>query len=212
VKPQFGLPAAALWWIGQRGVAYRAAVVAAAGFAVGLATVGPAAHLEWVRHALAMPGYLHAWSLNITPHGALHRLLDAAVGPTTVEPMALIVSATILAALAYALRERLTPGTPAFDMAFGLAVAAIPLVAPIAEDHHLTVLLLPLALLLLAPEATPRASVALIVAAVLMGARYSLERFPALHAGPASLLMTGKLSGVALLAWLLAQRLREGTA
>jgi hypothetical protein len=157
-----------------------------------------------------MPGYLHAWSLNITPHATLHRLLDGGLGAGAVEPMALIASAGILGALAYALRGRPAPGTPAFDMAFGVAVAAIPLVAPIAEDHHLTVLLLPLALLLLAPEAPPRARLALAAAAVLMGARYSLERFPALHAGPASLLMTGKLAGVALLAWLLARRVRQG--
>jgi len=71
------------------------------------------------------------------------------------------------------------------------------------------VLLLPAALLLLAPDVASRLNVALIAAAVLIGARYSLERFPALHAGPASLLMSGKLAGVALLAWLSARRLRQ---
>src|SRR5207244_4315291 len=49
VKPQFGLPIAALWWIGQRAVAYRAAAVAAAGLAAGVAAVGPGAHVDWVR-------------------------------------------------------------------------------------------------------------------------------------------------------------------
>jgi N-acetylglucosaminyl-diphospho-decaprenol L-rhamnosyltransferase len=212
VKPQFGLPIAALWWIGQRGVAYRAAAVAAVGLAVGVAAVGPAAHVEWARHALAMPAYLHAWTLNVAPHAALHRLLDGALGRAVVEPLALGVSAAIVAAVATALRGRPAPGTPAFDWAFGLAVAAVPLVAPIAEEHHFVVLLLPLALLALVPDAGPRASAALVVAAVLIGARYSLERAPALHAGVASLLMTGKLAGVALLAWLLARRLREATS
>ena len=209
VKPQFGLPIVALWWIGQRGVAWRAAAVAGAGSAVGLVCVGVDGHVEWVRHLLAMPAYLHAWSLNITPHAALHRLLDGGLGPRVVEPIALVASAAILAAVAYALRGRPEPGTRAFDAAFGLAVAAVPLMAPIAEEHHLTVLLLPVALLLLAPDVMPRVDVALIAAAVLIGARWSLERFPALHAGPASLLMTGKLAGVALLAWLLARRLRQ---
>jgi len=212
VKPQFGLPIVALWWIGQRGVAYRAAAVAAAGLTVGLAAVGPGAHVEWARHVLAIPAYLHAWSLNITPHAALHRLLDGGLGPRAVEPIALIASAGILVAVASALRGRPAPGTPAFDAAFGLAVAAVPLVAPIAEEHHLTVLLLPVALLVLAPDVTPRAGFALIAAALLIGAHYSLERAPALHAGPASLLMTGKIAGVALLAWLLARRLRQGPA
>jgi len=212
VKPQFGLPIAALWWIGQRGVAYRAAAVAAGGLALGVATVGLAAHVAWARHALAMPAYMHAWSLNLTPHATLHRLLDGAVGPQAVEPLALGAAAAILATVAYALRGRPAPGPPAFDHAFGLAVAVVPLVAPSAEEHHLVVLLLPLALLVLASDAMPRAGGALIAAAVLIGARYSLERAPALHAGAPSLLMTGKLAGVALLAWLLARRAAEPTA
>jgi len=211
IKPQFGLPIAALWWIGQRAVAYRAAAVAAVGLAIGVAAVGLPAHVDWARHALAMPAYLHAWSLNLTPHAALHRLLDGALGARAVEPLALTASLTILAVLAYAVRGRPAPGTPAFDWAFGLAVAAVPLVAPIAEEHHLVVLLLPLALLVLAPDASPRASAALVVAAVLLGARDSLERFPALQAGVPSLLLTGKTAGVGLLAWLLAHRLRETT-
>src|SRR5262249_35438521 len=115
VKPQFGLPIVALWWIGQRGVAYRAAGVAVCGLAVGVARVGVDAHVEWMRHLLAMPAYLHAWSLNITPHATLHRLLDAGLGPRAVEPMAIVVSAAILAAVAYALRVRPDPRTPAFD-------------------------------------------------------------------------------------------------
>jgi len=211
VKPQFGLPIAALWWIGQRAVAYRAAAVAAAGLAAGVAAVGPGAHVDWVRHALAMPASLHAWSLNVAPHAALHRLLDGGLGARAVEPVALATSLAILAAVAYAARGRPAPGTPAFDWAFGLAVAAVPLVAPFSEEHHLVVLLLPLALLVLAPDASPRASVALAAAAVLLGARYSLERFPALHAGLPSLLLTGKTAGAGLLAWLLARRLREAT-
>jgi len=209
VKPHFGLAVAALWWIGQRAVAYRAAAVAAAGLAAGIATVGPAAHVDWVRHALGLPAYLHAWSLNVAPHAVLHRLLDGALGARAVEPVALAASLAILAAVAYAVRGRPAPGTPAFDWAFGLAVAAVPLVTPLAEEHHLVVLLLPLALLVLAPDASPRASAPLVVAAVLLGARYSLERFPALHAGVPSLLLAGKTAGVGLLAWLLARRLRE---
>ncbi|PYO47022.1 MAG: hypothetical protein DMD84_24715 [Candidatus Rokuibacteriota bacterium] len=127
------------------------------------------------------------------------------------EPLALAASLTIVAVLGYAVRGRPVPGTPAFDWAFGLAVAAVPLVAPIAEEPHLVVLLLPLALLVLPPDASPRASAPLVAAAVLLGARYSLERFPALHTGVPSLLLTGKTAGVALLAWLLARRLRETT-
>src|SRR5207247_1389231 len=128
------------------------------GLAAGVAAVGPGAHVDWVRHALAMPASLHAWSLNVAPHAALHRLLDGGLGARAVEPVALATSLAILAAVAYAARGRPAPGTPAFDWAFGLAVAAVPLVAPFSEEHHLVVLLLPLALLVLAPDASPRAS------------------------------------------------------
>src|SRR5262249_57898022 len=93
VKPQFGLPNAALWWIGQRGIAYRPVAVAPAGLAVGAAAVGVGPHVEWTRHVLAMPAYMHAWSLNIAPHAALHRLLDAALGPRAVAPLAILTSA-----------------------------------------------------------------------------------------------------------------------
>src|SRR2546430_12239882 len=72
VKPQFGLPIAALWWIGQRAVAYRAAAVAAVGLAIGVAAVGLPPHVAWARHAPAMPAYLHAWSLDLPPPAALH--------------------------------------------------------------------------------------------------------------------------------------------
>jgi GT2 family glycosyltransferase len=213
VKPPFGLlPVAALWWIGRRALAWRAAAVAAAGLAAGVAAVGPAAHAQWVRHALALPAYMHAWSLNVAPHAVLHRLLDGALGAGAVEPLALAASVAILAAAAAAARGRPAPGTPAFDRAFGLALAVACLVSPLTEEHHLVVLLLPLALLVLAPGAGPRAGAALVAAAVLIGARYSLERFPALHAGLPSLLLAGKTAGVALLAWLLARPGPEAVA
>jgi N-acetylglucosaminyl-diphospho-decaprenol L-rhamnosyltransferase len=212
VKPQFALPVAALWWIGERGIAYRAAAVAAAGIALGVAAGGLTVSVDWLRHVLAMPAYLHTWTLNIAPHAVLHRLLDGALGARAPEALASALSVAILAAVAWVMRGvRTAPGRPAFDWAFGLAVAAVPLTAPFAEEHHLVVLLLPLALLLLAPDAGPRASAALVVAAVLLGARYSLERFPDAHAGLPSLLAAGKTAGIALLAWLLARRLREAT-
>jgi N-acetylglucosaminyl-diphospho-decaprenol L-rhamnosyltransferase len=212
VKPQFGLPIAALWWIGQRALAYRAAGVAAVGVGIGIALVGADAYVRWARNMLAMPSYLHAWTSNIAPHAALHRLLDGAVGARVVEPLALAVSVAILALAARALRASPAPGSTTFDAAFGLAVCVVPLVAPFAEEHHLAILLLPLGMLVLAADLTPRAGVVLAAAAVLIGARYSLERMPALHTGLPSVLTTGKLAGVALLGWLLARRARDAAA
>lgn len=212
VKPQFGLPIVALWWIGQRAVAYRAAAVAAVGAGIGVAVVGADASIAWVRHVLDMPSYLHAWTRNIAPHAALDRLLDGAVGARLVEPLALATSLAILMAAAWALRATPPPGSAAFDAAFGLAVCLVPLVAPFAEEHHLVPLLLPLALLVLAADLSPRTGAVLALAAALIGARYSFERAPALLTGAPSLLTAGKLGGVALLGWLLARRARDAAA
>jgi hypothetical protein len=209
VKPHFGLVVVALWWIGARAVAVRAAGVAAAGVVAGVLLVGWAPHVAWAAHVLRMPQYMHGWSLNHSPHAVLHRLLDGGVGPRAVEALALAVGLAVAVAVARALSPGATPGTPAFDWAFGLALATALLVSPLTEEHHLVVLLLPLSLLVLAPDPPGRGTAALVVAAVLLGARYSLERWPALHAGVPSLVMTGKLAGTVLLAWLLTRRLRE---
>jgi len=209
VKPQFGLMIPVLWWIGQRAVALRAAAVSAAGFALSVALVGLAPHVAWARQVFPMADYLHGWTYNHSVHAALHRLLDGRVGTGVVEVAALAAAAGILTLAARAMRPAPDPGTPAFDWAFGLGLTTAVLVSPLTEEQHFVILLLPLVLLVMTPETRSRDRVVLIASAVLIGARYSLERVPAVHAGLLSLLMTGKLAGVALLAWLLARRLRE---
>jgi hypothetical protein len=98
------------------------------------------------------------------------------------------------------------------DWAWALGVTAVPLLSPLMEEHHLVVLLLPLAMLLLAePQGPMRAAdtVLLVGSILLLGSRYSFEQFAAFHQGPLSLLATGKLLGVAGLAWALLRRLRS---
>jgi len=85
------------------------------------------------------------------------------------------------------------------------------LLSPLTEEHHLVVLLLPLTLLVVDrtdPPLRPRDVVMLVASILLLGSRYSFERFPAFHQGILSLLMTGKLLGVIGLTWVLASRLR----
>ena len=92
-------------------------------------------------------------------------------------------------------------------------MCAILLLSPITEEHHLVVLLLPLTLLLLCESdvrSRPGELVLLVGTILLLGSRYSLERFPAFHHGLPSLLATGKLLGVIGLAWVLMARLRMG--
>jgi uncharacterized membrane protein len=82
----------------------------------------------------------------------------------------------------------------------------------LTEEHHLVVLLLPLTLLLLAEPVSARRSLevgALAVSIVLLGSRYSFERFELFHQGLLSLLTTGKLLGVVGLVWILIRRLRH---
>jgi hypothetical protein len=77
------------------------------------------------------------------------------------------------------------------------------------EEHHMVVVLLPLLLLLLMEQDLRLASkdgALLIGCVVLIGSRYSLDRFPAFHEGVPSLLMTGKILGLLLLAWMLVRR------
>ncbi|MGH7378503.1 MAG: hypothetical protein ACREKK_13945, partial [Candidatus Methylomirabilales bacterium] len=107
----------------------------------------------------------------------------------------------------------LRPDSATADWAWGLGLTAVPLLSPVTEEHHLVVLLLPLMLLLLAEpwgRMGPRDQILLVGSALLLGSRYSLEQFPAFHQGALSLLATGKILGVAGLAWALVRRLRAG--
>jgi len=101
------------------------------------------------------------------------------------------------------------PGTPAFDWAFGLGLTTAVLVSPLTEEQHFVILLLPLVLLVMDAGTRSRDRVVLIASAVLIALGTRSSGCLPVHAGLLSLLMTGKLAGVALLAWLLARRLRE---
>lgn len=115
-------------------------------------------------------------------------------------------------AFARAIPRSSSPTSPILDWEWGLGVTAIPFLSPLTEEHHLAVLLFPLALLLLTDSEEERFSadmLVLLAGVILLGSRYSLERFPAFHHGLLSLFGTGKLFGVAGLAWILLRRTRE---
>ena len=210
VKPQFGLMIVLLWWVGQRAVAARAAAVAAAGGAAGLALLGVRHHADYLGYVTSMPRYLHAWTDNISPHGALHRVLDGGLGSPAVEGLALALGVGIAVTVARALPRAVETASPAFDWAWGLGLAAILLVSPLTEEHHLVILLLPLTLLLLRADGLRASTGAVLAVSVLLvAARYSLARAPVLHAGPAAVLLMGKIVGVAGVAYVLARCLRE---
>jgi hypothetical protein len=213
VKVQYALILPALWWMRQRRILGAALLFIAIGLAVSLAALGPAHHIAYVRYLLSPPDYLRTWTANLSPWAILHRLLgphgDARL---LADGLTLAADAILVVTFARAIPRGVSPASPTFDWAWALVVTAVPLLSPLTEEHHLTVLLLPLALLLLArwDMALLSAESALLVASIiLLGSRYSLERFPVFHAGIPSLLAGGKLAGTLCLAWLLTRVLKQ---
>ena len=212
VKVQFGLLLLLLWWMGYRTVSARALLLAGLGLGASLIVLGSAQHLEYLRYVTALPDYLLTWTANISLRATLHRLFEMpGLGRAITDGLWLAFGAGILFLLARAIPRAIASSSPALDRAWGLGLAAILLLSPLTEEHHLVVLLLPLTLLLLDQAHTPlptREMAVLVGSVLLLGSRYSLEQFPAFHHGALSLLMTGKLVGVMGLAWVLALRLR----
>jgi hypothetical protein len=88
-------------------------------------------------------------------------------------------------------------------------------ISPLTEEHHLVVLLFPLALLLLKePQGhwEPLDWGLLIGSVLLLGSLYSLEQFPVFHQGLWSIGMMGKLLGVGCLGWALQRRIQFSAA
>lgn len=213
VKVQYALILPALWWMKQRRILGASLLLIAIGLGASLAVLGWAHHVAYVQYLLYPPDYLHTWTANLSPGAIFHRVLsphgDARL---LADGLTLAVDAILVVIYARAIPRGVSPAAPAFDWAWALVVTAIPLLSPLTEEHHLTVLLLPLALLLLARWDMPllSAETGLLLASILLlGSRYSLERFPVFHAGFPALLAGGKLAGVVCLAWLLMRVLRE---
>ena len=215
VKPQYALLLPALWWMGQRRVLGRALLLLAAGLALSLAALGVPHHVEYLGYLAAPPDYLRTWTANLSPSATLHRLLSPRDGGRFLAmALTVVVDAVFVVVFARAIPRGLSSASPTFDRAWALAIVAIPLLSPLTEEHHLVLLLFPLALLLSTRGETSLLSmenVLLIGSALLLGSRFSLERFPVFHQGVPSLLATGKLIGALCLAWLLTRVLRKTT-
>jgi hypothetical protein len=213
VKVQYALLLPALWWMGQRRVLGRALLLVVAGLVFGLVALGPAHHAEYLRYLAASADAVRAWTANLSLGATLHRLLsphgDARL---LADGLTVAADALLVVLFARAIPRGAPPASLAFDWAWGLAVTAIPLLSPLTEEHHLVVLLFPLTLVLMANGETrfpSTESVLLLVSILLLGSRYSVERFPFFQQGVPALFATGKLLGTACLAWLLTRLARR---
>ena len=212
IKVQYGLFLPLLWWMGRRTESLRAALLAGLGVGVSLIVLGPAHHREYLRYVAAMPDYLLTWTANLSPRATFHRLFDSAgLSPVVADSLWLVLAVGILIWCMRTIPNPLPPSSTAVDWAWGLGLCAMLLLAPLTEEHHLVVLLLPLTLLVLDrtdQPLRPREMAVLVTSILLLGSRYSLERFPAFQQGILSLLTMGKLLGVIGLMWVLVGRLR----
>jgi hypothetical protein len=212
IKLQYGLLLPLLWVMGHRTESVRAAVLAGLGLGIGLIVLGPAHHQEYLRYVATMSDSLQTWTANLSPRATLHRLFAvSSLSHVLADGLWLVIGAGILVLCMRTIPNPLPARSPAVDWAWGLGLCAMLLLSPLTEEHHLVVLLLPLTLLVLDhtdPSSRPLDVAVFVVSILLLGSRYSLERFPAFHQGVLSLLTTGKLLGVVCLFWVLIRRLQ----
>jgi hypothetical protein len=212
VKPQYSLLLLLLWWTGHRRVLARSLLIVGLAGTAGLVFLGPAHHWAYLRHLLSLSDAFYIRAANLAPRGAFLRLFGlSAAGSIIANGLAALLAVALLILAGRNIPRSAAPPSPAGDWSWSLALVGIPLISPFAEEHHLVILLLPLALLLL-DESGGMASVGeqalLMLCLVLLATPYSLDRFSIFHQGLPSLLANGKLLGVGTLAWILIRRLR----
>jgi hypothetical protein len=212
IKPQYALLIPLLWWMGERRTSACALLLTSLGVVAGLILLGPAQYIAFAQHLLSDPEYLYAWIKNLSLRATFYRLAAGLPQPLLLANGLTVASMiTLLIIFARAITRSLPADSPKLDWSWGLGVTALLLFSPLMEEHHLVLLLLPLSLLLLAgldPPLPRWDQVLLIGSILLLASRYSLEQFAVFHQGALSLLATGKLLGVAGLAWVLVRRLK----
>lgn len=212
IKVQYGLLIPLLWWTGHYRVSLWALILAGLGLGLGVVILGTAHYLSYLQYLLSLPDHPLTWTLNLSPRATLQRLCVVfSHGQVIANGLTLALDAVLLALFMRGIPRIVPTDSPAMDWFWGLGLAAVLLLSPFTEEHHLVVLLLPVTLLLLGESGAlepPREILLLVSTILLLGSRYSLERFPDFHQGVYSLLTIGKLLGVAGLAWTLIRRLQ----
>lgn len=203
-----------VWWLGAPATAALALAFTVGWCALAALVFGTSWLADYAAFLSAGSAPLHAWPRNVSPHAVLHRLTGVLTPDARIEVAAIVVAVAVVAGVLIVTRDaRSDPD--ARTGAWALALAALPLASPLAEENHFVVQLVPL-LFVLSCAPLLRATgerVMLLAAIVLLASRYSLEDFPALSQGVLSLAQTGKIVGMALLAALIARLVgRRGRA
>jgi N-acetylglucosaminyl-diphospho-decaprenol L-rhamnosyltransferase len=207
VKPQYGLLVPLLWLKGDGALARRAVGIGALGLVASVATLGVPYHVAWLREMVTSTRTLFTW--NIAGAAIVGRVVQGLGGaPIVAQACAVVIDGALLSLVVAALRSG-PAGQDVEDWSWALAIAAVPLTTPMMEEHHLVVLILPLALSILRPGVGRRDAGLLVASTVLLASRYSFVRFGSVQSGLAALALGGKLVGVILLAGALALRLRD---
>jgi GT2 family glycosyltransferase len=216
IKVQYLLLVAFLGWMGARQAFLRTAALCVAGVGVGMLALGWSHYRGYAALLLESSAVYADWILNLSVRAGLYRLLGlSGVNDAAADGLWVAAGVLALAAAAPALKNIASRDSEALDWAWGVALAAVLLLSPMTEEHHLVVLLLPLMCLLLSPNVPSvfsRRGLLLLGSVVLLASRYSLNQFPFFHHGLSSLAMMGKTAGVAGLALVLWLQLRAKEA
>ena len=202
LKPHYILLVVFLAWIGARTLALLTLAFIVLWSAVAVLLFGSAwlsGYWTGVR-GLAKSAHLHHWIRNLSPHAMLHRLTGAEGGAVVIEIAAVTLALAVGAIVLWAARPPLPTASDLTLAAWSMAIAALPLAAPLTEEHHLVLLLLPILFAVAhAHELEPWWRTALVVAIVLLASPYSFESFGTFDHGLLSLVHGGKTGGAALL-------------
>ncbi len=212
LKVQYGLLLVLLWWTGHRRVFARSLLLIALASTAGLLCLGPTHYRDYLQYLLSLTDSFYIWTENLSPRGVFLRLFGlSGAGPIIADACAAIVAIGLVIVSGRTISRSASLPPAAGDWIWGLGLIMIPLISPFTEQHHLVIVLLPLAFLILDASHQKRSwneEAVILSSIILLASHYSLDQFPLFHRGLPSLLTSGKLLGLVMLAWVLINRIR----
>ena len=199
-----------LWWLGTPGTAALTLALAAGWCGLAFAVFGTAWVGDYWAFLSVGSAPLHAWPRNLSPHAVLHRVTGMLEPNVWVDALAIVLALAVVTAVLVLTRDARADVEGRLG-GWMLALAALPLASPLAEENHFVVQLIPLLFVLTRALdfRTTAERVMVLVGILLLASRYSLEGFTALSTGIPALAQTGKIAGIAVLTVLTARLVRR---